>query len=199
MLDKHIYKGVPLDNVNYIISSQRDAALFVSIGGVIMNEFEEKLYKEVKNEKFLITNIAKKDYGFKIDLKGKEKVIGYYYLDKDVIDTIFSKRDIKLSPEQIHSIYNENIIIKLLEIDIDNYKYIDVSVINEMQNKEQELYQLFKNSGMTDPYIHPLFANCNLIVSEYGNHTVGISKELLEFYDRRAYSTESLVFLSSSL
>ena len=41
------------------------------------------VYKEVKNEKFLITNITKKDYGFKIDLKGKEKVIGYYYLDKD--------------------------------------------------------------------------------------------------------------------
>ncbi|MGM9878488.1 MAG: DNA internalization-related competence protein ComEC/Rec2 [Bacilli bacterium] len=40
-------------------------------------------FSEFKDEKFIITNIIFKDYGIRLDLKGKEKVIGYLYYDEE--------------------------------------------------------------------------------------------------------------------
>ena len=47
-------------------------------------------YSFFKDEKFIITNIIIKDYGIRLDLKGKEKVIGYLYYDEDKIDEFVS-------------------------------------------------------------------------------------------------------------
>ena len=43
----------------------------------------ESKYNNVNKLEVIITNIVKKDYGFRLELKNDEKFIGYYYLDKD--------------------------------------------------------------------------------------------------------------------
>ena len=45
-------------------------------------------YEDFNNEEFVLTNIYEKDYGFKIELFGKEKVIGFlYYKSSSDIDS----------------------------------------------------------------------------------------------------------------
>ena len=41
------------------------------------------IYDSFNNEPFIITNITIKEYGLKLDLKGKEKVIGYIYTNNN--------------------------------------------------------------------------------------------------------------------
>ena len=41
----------------------------------------ESVYKSFNNEKFIINDIVYKDYGVKLLLKGKEKVLGMYYTE----------------------------------------------------------------------------------------------------------------------
>ena len=53
--------------VSYFINSNLD---YVSV------------YDSFNEEEFTISNIIEKDYGFKLELKGKEKVLGFLYLDE---------------------------------------------------------------------------------------------------------------------
>ena len=53
--------------VSYFINSNLD---YVSV------------YDSFDEEEFIISNIIEKDYGLKLELKGKEKVLGFLYLDE---------------------------------------------------------------------------------------------------------------------
>ena len=53
--------------VSYFINSNLD---YVSV------------YDSFNEEEFIISNIIEKDYGLKLELKGKEKVLGFLYLDE---------------------------------------------------------------------------------------------------------------------
>ena len=58
----------------------------IAILYIINSNFEHKsLYNDFNQKEFIITRITEKDYGIKLDLKDKEKVLGYYYLDKGKI------------------------------------------------------------------------------------------------------------------
>ena len=47
----------------------------------------ESIYKNQTNINCIITNILIKDYGIKMELTAKEKIIGYYYIDeKEIVD-----------------------------------------------------------------------------------------------------------------
>ena len=66
----------------------------ITISYFINSNIEHKsIYKEFNNEELTITNITEKDYGLKIDLKGKEKVLGFLYIEKDEIKDL--KKELK--------------------------------------------------------------------------------------------------------
>lgn len=47
------------------------------------NNNVKSVYVNFSNKTFIISNIVRKDYGFKLDLRGKEKVLGFIYCDDD--------------------------------------------------------------------------------------------------------------------
>ena len=61
---------------------------------ISINITKESTYKKIKNEQFKIIEKTKKDYGIKLILKGKEKVLAYLYIDKDKIDNEYNKYDL---------------------------------------------------------------------------------------------------------
>ena len=135
-------------------------------------------YSFFKDEKFIITNIIIKDYGIRLDLKGKEKVIGYLYYDEDKIDefvSAFELGDEVLVSGNISDINNNTV------PDTFNYKkYLysnkiynvieitDISKINDNEN----IFYLIKNKLLdrgerldkSFPYISSLvFGNNNYL------------------------------------
>ena len=43
------------------------------------------IYESIDKERFIISNKTVKDYGIKYELKGKEKVLGFIYCDREEI------------------------------------------------------------------------------------------------------------------
>ena len=135
-------------------------------------------YSFFKDEKFIITNIIIKDYGIRLDLKGKEKVIGYLYYDEDKIDEFvssFELGDEVLVSGNISDINNNTV------PDTFNYKkYLysnkiynvieitDISKINDNENVFYFIKNKFLDRGerfdKSFPYISSLiFGNNNYL------------------------------------
>ena len=135
-------------------------------------------YSFFKDEKFIITNIIIKDYGIRLDLKGKEKVIGYLYYDDDKIDefvSAFELGDEVLVSGDISDISNNTV------PDTFNYKkylysnkiynVIEITDISKINDNENIFYliknKLFDRGERLDksfPYISSLvFGNNNYL------------------------------------
>ena len=135
-------------------------------------------YSFFKDEKFIITNIIIKDYGIRLDLKGKEKVIGYLYYDDDKINefvSAFELGDEVLVSGDISDINNNTV------PDTFNYKkylysnkiynVIEITDISKINDNENIFYliknKLFDRGERLDksfPYISSLvFGNNNYL------------------------------------
>ena len=49
------------------------------------------IYESIDKERFIISNKTVKDYGIKYELKGKEKVLGFIYCDREEIGSYNAK------------------------------------------------------------------------------------------------------------
>ena len=135
-------------------------------------------YSFFKDEKFIITNIIIKDYGIRLDLKGKEKVIGYLYYDDDKINEFVSALELGdevLVSGDISDINNNTV------PDTFNYKkylysnkiynVIEITDISKINDNENIFYliknKLFDRGERLDksfPYISSLvFGNNNYL------------------------------------
>ena len=117
---------------------------------IIYSNYEHhNVYKEFNNEKFVITNIAFKDYGVRLELKGKEKVLGLYYLDDEQINSFKSEYPIgsnvivtgerlEISNNTVFNIFNYKKYLKTNEI----YNYIKITSIVKTDNHIDTIYTI---------------------------------------------------------
>ena len=137
------------------------------------------VYDSFDNEEFIISNIVLKDYGFKLELKGKEKVLGFLYLDeKKEIDSFLKKYslgDKVLISGEISDITNNTIpnTFNYKEYLVSNeiYNVIEVSEITKIEDNKNIFYKLKsiliergENLDKSSPYISSLiFGNNNYL------------------------------------
>ncbi len=156
--------------------------LFISLLLYVFNSavIPKSIYNEFKNEEFIITNITDKDYGLKLDLKGKEKVIGYlYYKENEKNDflKIYSPGDKVLLTGDIKDITKNTV------PDTFNYeKYLisnkiynvieitDISLISKSENIFYKLKNYLTNRSKrlekSYPYINSLVFGNNSYLDE---------------------------------
>ena len=106
-------------------------------------------YTDFNNKKFIITDIESKEYGLKINLKGKEKVLGYYYLDKDGIDkfksnyvlgnkVIITGKKIEISNNTVPNTFN----YKKYLISNKIYNVIEIKKIDKVNSNVGFFYKM---------------------------------------------------------
>ena len=160
----------------------------------ISNNLEyNTVYNDFNNKTFTITNITIKDYGLKLDLKGKEKVIGYIYTKsdkekKEITNTyllgdkvLITGEKKEISNNTVPNTFNYK---KYLEsnkiynvITITNIKKIETSksIIYKLKNK---LLERSKKLYKSYPYINSLI---------FGNNTY-MDEEIIETYRNNGIS-----------
>ena len=104
---------------------------------------------EFKNEIMIITNIEEKDYGLKFSLKGKEKVIGNYYLtDKEFIKESkkYNRGDIIKVSGDIKQIGNNTVPntfnYKKYLISNEIYNVIEITSITKISETKNIFYKI---------------------------------------------------------
>ena len=90
---------------------------------ISINIEKESSYKQINNESFKIIEKTKKDYGIKLVLKGKEKVLAYLYLDNDLIDSEYNKYS--LGDLVLVNAIKKEITSKTLDNTFDYKKYLN--------------------------------------------------------------------------
>ena len=107
------------------------------------------IYSEFKNEIMIITNIEEKDYGLKFSLKGKEKVIGNYYLtDKEFIKESkkYNRGDIIKVSGDIKQIGNNTVPntfnYKKYLISNEIYNVIEITSITKISETKNIFYKI---------------------------------------------------------
>ncbi|MGN0993121.1 MAG: DNA internalization-related competence protein ComEC/Rec2, partial [Bacilli bacterium] len=135
-------------------------------------------FSNFKDERFVITNIVFKDYGIRLDLKGKEKVIGYLYYDEDnqnefvknfeLGDEVFVSGNISdISNNTVPDTFNYKKYLYSNKI----YNVIEITDISKIKDNENVFY-LMKNKllnrgeklNKSFPYISSLiFGNNNYL------------------------------------
>lgn len=152
----------------------------------------ESKYNNVNKLEVIITNIVKKDYGFRLELKNDEKFIGYYYLDKDKQQDFYNNYSIgdkiKISVEEItltNNTLDNTFNYKKYLYNKRIYKVFEIKSVEKLKNNRNVFYLiknfLYKRSYKLEksyPYINTLlFGNKsdlnNDILSSYS--TNGIS------------------------
>ena len=140
------------------------------------------IYDSFNNEPFIITNITIKEYGLKLDLKGKEKVIGYIYTNNneetkqiskeyeigDKVTVTGEKKEI--TNNTIPNTFNYKKYLQSNKI----YNVITITKINKVKSTNNIFYKvknkLLKRSNKltkSSPYINSLiFGNNNYIEQE---------------------------------
>ena len=118
---------------------------------ISINITKESTYKKIKNEQFKIIEKTKKDYGIKLILKGKEKVLAYLYIDKDKIDNEYNKYD--LGDTITITAQEKEIKQKTLDNTFDYKKYLnnqkiykEVEITNiKINTKNKNIFYKIKN------------------------------------------------------
>ena len=147
---------------------------------ISINITKESTYKEIKNEQFKIIEKTKKDYGIKLILKGREKVLAYLYVDKDKIDKEYNKYDLG----DIITITAQEKEIKQKTLDntfdykkyLNNqkiYKVIEITDI-KIKTKNKNIFYKIKNKIIkrqekipkSKPYINSLILGNNSYLEE---------------------------------
>ena len=147
---------------------------------IFFNSFQHtSVYKSFNDEDFVISNVTKYDYGLKLDLKGKEKVIGYIYCEEELLSFLKSfslgdkvsitgkKKDISSNTVpntfnykkylESNKVYNVIVItdIKLIQ----KNKNIFYSVKNSLLSRTNKLYKSY-------PYIRSLLFGNNSYIEQ---------------------------------
>ncbi len=147
---------------------------------ISINITKESTYKQIKNEQFKIIEKTKKDYGIKLILKGREKVLAYLYIDKDKIDNEYNKYDLG----DIITITAQEKEIKQKTLDntfdykkyLNNqkiYKVIEITDI-KINTKNKNIFYKIKNKIIkrqekipkSKPYINSLILGNNSYLDE---------------------------------
>ena len=150
--------------VSYFINSNLD---YVSV------------YDSFNEEEFIISNIIEKDYGLKLELKGKEKVLGFLYLDeKSEINNFlgeYTLGDKVLVSGEISDVTNNTVpnTFNYKEYLLSNeiYNVIEISDIVKIEDNKNIFYglknMLLERGEKLDksfPYINSLiFGNNNYL------------------------------------
>ncbi len=138
-------------------------------------------YNSFNNEKFIITNITKKDYGYKLDLKGKEKVIGYIYENNNISFTNYNLGDkvkitgttTDITNNTVPNTFNYKKYLASNKI----YNVIEITNITKEENNKNIFYSIKdkllkrgKKLKKSYPYINSLiFGNNNYIEEDILN------------------------------
>ena len=147
---------------------------------ITINIQKTSIYKAFNNEKFIITKIQTKDYGIRLELKGKEKVLGYLYIEEKEINIFkktYSLGDQILINGEIKEITNNT-----LENTFNYKKYlynqriynvIEITSIkllkknnNLFYKAKNILYQRSNKLKLSYPYINSLIFNNNNDIDE---------------------------------
>ena len=75
----------------------------------------------------------------------------------------------------------KQLLIKVLKQNINNYQYIPLNYYYKGLG-DDVIYTIFKNSGMKNPYTHPMFSDNFMIKMEFGNTRSPITEALLYEY-----------------
>ena len=108
-------------------------------------------------------------------------LINNEYLKEEVIDYLFDKKTI--DKKNLINEYNipKQLLIKVLKQNINNYQYIPLNYYSKGLG-DDVIYTIFKNSGMKNPYTHPVFSDNFMIKMEFGNTRSPITEALLYEY-----------------
>ena len=142
----------------------------------ISNNLEPtSVYQTFNNELFIITNINSNDYGVKLNLKGKERVIGYIYCKKEeqkLIEKKYSLGDTiqitgkqkEISNNTVPNTFN----YKKYLINNKVYNVIEITDIKKIKNSNNIFYKvkniLLQRSDKlkkSKPYINSLIFGVN--------------------------------------
>lgn len=147
---------------------------------VLSNLEHVSCYSFFEDEEFIITNITIKDYGVKLDLKGKEKVIGYLYYEDDEKDKFvrsFELGDRVLVSGDISDISNNTVLYtfnyKKYLASNKIYNVIEITDISKVSSNKSVFY-LIKNKLLdrvnklkkSSPYINSLIFGNNSYLDE---------------------------------
>ncbi|MDO4369351.1 MAG: ComEC/Rec2 family competence protein, partial [bacterium] len=138
------------------------------------------LYDDFSNEEFVITNIVLKDYGVKLELFGKEKVLGFLYADEERVSSFceeYSIGDRVLISGDISDISNETVpntfnYKKYLNSN-GIYNVISITSIDKISDNSNVFYK-FKNFLLergnrlhkSSPYVNSLLFGNNSFIDE---------------------------------
>ena len=151
----------------------------ISILYLINNTNHISIYNDFNNKTFKVTNITKYDYGIKLDLKSKEKIIGYLYNtdttynlgDKVIIFGI--RKDINTKTVPYTFDYKKYLNNKKI------YNVVEIKSIKKIKNNKNIFYSL-KNTFTKRSYkLKKSYPYINSLL--FGNNSY-IEKEVLETY-----------------
>jgi len=143
-------------------------------------QYESK-YNNVSSLEVIITNIVKKNYGFKLDLKNDEKFIGYYYLEEKDMDIFYNEYSIgdKVYIEVEDKVINNNTLentfnYKKYLYNKKIYKTFEIKTMEKVRDNKNIVYFikdfLYRRSNKLEksyPYINTLlFGNKNDLDSD---------------------------------
>ena len=139
------------------------------------------VYDEFKSEKFIITNITIYDYGLKLNLKGKEKVIGYLYTKentetKKLLETYSIGNEVLITGNKkditnntVPNTFNYKDYLENNKI----YNVIEITKIEKSKNRtnifykiKNKLLQRGKRLHKSYPYINSLIFGVNTYLDE---------------------------------
>lgn len=149
----------------------------------ILESIKKISVSDIKN---FISDITDEE-AYKILISNKD-------LTKDVVNYLFDNKSIDMKKLSKGSVIPPIVVIKVLEKDIHNYQYIP---LHNYAIEESIIYQLFKNGGLKNPYLHPLFMENSMIQKEFSNVRTPITECLLSEYSYKYISEEKLLELTN--
>ena len=151
--------------------------LFIALFSYFINSRIEHIstYNSFNNERFIITGITKYNYGVKLDLKGKEKVIGYIYDENYKCN--YKLGDIVIITGTIKEISNNTVPNTFnYKKYLANNKIYNVIIINRIKlvKQNQSILYILKNKLIqrgkklkkSYPYIEGLIFGINSYIDE---------------------------------
>ena len=138
------------------------------------------VYDCFQKEEFIISNIMRKDYGVKLELKGDEKVLGNMYLEEDEINSFLDKYSLgdkvlvsgdisDVNNNTVPNAFNYKKYLNSNKI----YNVIEVTYIEKIKDNENIFYSLknfllkrSENLEKSYPYINSLIFGNNSYLDE---------------------------------
>ena len=151
------------------------------------------VYNDFNNKTFTITNITIKDYGLKLDLKGKEKVIGYIYTKnnketKDITNTyllgdkvLINGEKKEISNNTVPNTFNYKKYLESNKI----YNVITITNIKKIEENKSIIYKLKNKLLERSKKLHKSYPYINSLI--FGNNTY-MDEDIIESYRNNGIS-----------